>query len=569
MVKHFEIFLIICIFAVICLFVYQIGNKIWPLIGNERKELLKVDFLPIETKENVSGFIDAKGDFYPFNIGGFYPGPVINGFCVIDHTLCKVSNNPMDTIPILNFIGYYGIMNDGLMPICKINDYITLVDTEGVEAFQLKMYDNKEVLGCFGYSDSKLRVILEDSLYVYVDKEGQKLFNSSFSWATDFKNGHAVIQREDQNDELFSLIDNNGTSIFSFESEDKDYIMVSSDIGLLSAKENGKIVIYDFTGERIFKCPSDVRNIYALYQDNFIYYNKNGKMGLMTYKGENLIIPIYNKLVQNGDDYIVCTEDSIIRLANKKGAILKDFGKGGVVDYQHAGYDFPNVLITQNGVIIIGSNGAILAEASDDPDILCQDEIDDMAYIRNDYFPHDEILNTIMELCGDGNDVSNRYGAFLNRPNTYCTPNDITFLSSYSINYLIGRHSVSKQIGLGINYQINYEVFFDDSIVLNGKNEINPSASVVDVLLSLNLYKWKGEIFIKDCVDKLLRRNCEVLEASGNNYLVLHNELLYLIKYQGFDEKDETDIEKEKSVIRIFITKDDAKNRETYSSFLE
>ena len=192
-----------------------------------------------------------------------------------------------------------------------------------------------------------------------------------------------------------------------------------------------------------------------------------------------------------------------------------------------------------------------------------------MAYIRNDYFPHDEILNTIMELCGDGNDVSNRYGAFLNRPNTYCTPNDITFLSSYSINYLIGRHSVSKQIGLGINYQINYEVFFDDSIVLNGKNEINPSASVVDVLLSLNLYKWKGEIFIKDCVDKLLRRNCEVLEASGNNYLVLHNELLYLIKYQGFDEKDETDIEKEKSVIRIFITKDDAKNRETYSSFLE
>lgn len=104
-------------------------------------------------------------------------------------------------------------MNDGLIPICKEGGFVTVIDTEGKEVFQLKEFEEKEVLGAFSYSDSKLRVVLEDGSFVFVDKKGRQLFGTRYSWATDFQNGHAIVQKVSQNSHLFSFIDENATPI--------------------------------------------------------------------------------------------------------------------------------------------------------------------------------------------------------------------------------------------------------------------------------------------------------------------------------------------------------------------
>lgn len=138
---------------------------------------------------------------------------MVNGYGLFNGNLYRVGKVISDTTLIANDIDVAGVMNDGLIPICKEGGFVTVIDTEGKEVFQLKEFEEKEVLGAFSYSDSKLRVVLEDGSFVFVDKKGRQLFGTRYSWATDFQNGHAIVQKVSQNSHLFSFIDENATPI--------------------------------------------------------------------------------------------------------------------------------------------------------------------------------------------------------------------------------------------------------------------------------------------------------------------------------------------------------------------
>lgn len=268
----------------------------------------KIDYLYCETeKDEESGFIDSKGKFTRLQTDeDVYP--VVNGYGVIDGTLYKFGHAVSDTTAVIRDIEVAGVMNEGLIPVCKEGGYITIINEEGKEVFQLKEFDRKEVLASYSYSDSKLRVVLDDGTFVFVDKMGQKLFETRFSWATDFRNGHAVVQRESQNSHLFSFVDDMATPIFTFESDENEDITISYDMELLSAAEDDRCVIYDFSGKRILECPSKVHRIYTFSQEGFIYCDDDDEFGLMSYKGEYLIRNKYEQLVPHGNNYLALTD---------------------------------------------------------------------------------------------------------------------------------------------------------------------------------------------------------------------------------------------------------------------
>ena len=378
----------------------------------------KINFMSCDQEDtDKTGFVDERGNFDALSEGTKSSSPVINGFCLIDGTLYKVGSAPSDTIPILRDLETAGIMNDGLIPTCRENDYITICNEQGKEIFKLKEFDGKEVLVSFSYSDSKLRVLLEDETYVFVDKEGKQLFDKRYKWATDFKSGHAVVQSVNQNSDLYSLIDANGTTVFTFESKDKDNIVISHTMELISAKEDDKMVIYDFSGKRILDCPAKVDDIYGFCREGFIYSDEDENMGLMTYEGEHLIRARYAQLVPLGRNYLALTDDEEIRLVDKDDKIIKELDGEEIIDFQHEGYDFPPLVEMKNhNYMILDSEGNVLIE---DIDIdYTQRGIKDLNAIRSEYFPSDEVLSTVMELCGNGSGVSDKYGAFFYRSDT-------------------------------------------------------------------------------------------------------------------------------------------------------
>lgn len=482
-----------------------------------------IDFLPCENEENdKDAMLDRNGRLFSISQeDAWNMTPVINGYSLIDDIVYKVGQSLADTTAIAHDVEFCGIMSEGLMPISKSDDYIRILDEKGNEVFTLKEFEGKEVLACYAYSDSKLRVVLEDGSIVYLDKTGNMLFGSRFSWGTDFRHGHAIIQNLKQNSDLYSFVDETATSIFTFESEDKEYITISYDMELLSAKENDKMIIYDFDGKRVLQCPSKVEGIYSFCQDGFIYYNEDDEFGLMSYEGEDLIRAKYEKLVSNGHNYLalIYDDDESVKLIDAKGNVIKEFDGESICDFRHWGYDYPTLIETSDEhYMMIGEDGNIIKD-----DLHIDVDFDDVEYyncVRSDYFPQQQVVNTIMSLCGNGNGVTNKYGVFFSE-DAHCYPRNISFLSSFSTRALEGNNRARQYIESGINYELDYDVVFDEPIVRSGATSLSTSAW----LLRAEIYVYTPDMFrnqavLNNCVHNLLNNGCSVYYSKKSDYIL-------------------------------------------------
>lgn len=493
-----------------------------------------IDFLPCENEENdKDAMLDRNGRLFSVSQEDAWKlTPVINGYCLIDDIVYKAGQSLADTTAIAHDVEFCGIMSEGLLPISKSDDYIRVIDEKGNEVFTLKEFEGKEVLACYAYSDSKIRVVLEDGSIVYLDKTGKMLFGSRFSWGTDFRLGHAVVQNLKQNSDLYSFVDKNASSIFTFESEDKDHITISYDMELLSAKENDKMIIYDFGGKRVLQCPSKVEGIYSFCQDGFIYYNEDGDFGLMSYEGEQLIRAKYEQLVSNGRNFLALIDDDeeLIRLIDAKDNTIKEYDGEEICDFSHFGYNYPVLVKTSyEHFMMIGEDGDIIKD-----DLNIDFDFDDIEYfncVRSDYFPQQQVISTIMDLCGNGTGVTNKYGAFFSS-DIHCYPKNISFLSSLSTRALEGTNRARKYIESGINYELDYDVVFDEPIVRSGSTSLSTSAW----LLRAEIYVYTPDMFrnqavLNNCVHNLLDKRCSVYYSKKSDYILYSQDqkLLFVV----------------------------------------
>ena len=505
-----------------------------------------VSLMPCQDSQTEEyGYVDSKGHFVSTCFLDDCT-PVINGYCVQENTLYKVGKSISDTIPIVRNLVEYGIMSDGLMPICLENEHISVIDKEGHQVFTLTEFSGKEVRECYSYSDSKLRVVLEDNTFVFVDKNGQQLFDQIYSYATDFKNGYAITQTVRQNENLYALIDNMGIPVFTFESEYSDYITISHDLKLLSTRIDDRIIIYDFKGKTILNCPSKVQGIYDFCYDGFIYMNDDEEFGLMSYDGNDLIRAKYEQLVSHGKNYLALTDDSEILLINKKGAILKDWEGEEIFDFRHEGFEFPTIIDTEDdGFIIIDKAGNVIKDEIEeiwDPEGLS----DYLSIVESQYFPKERILNTIMELCGNGMGLPDKDGEFFIRSGEHCYPGDLFNDSYNTIKRLEGLSEVRYNVEKGINYNLNRVIAFDEPIVNAQQKTLSTTAWLVRVAV----YLWMpcdtdNQEFQKLCVQELRKKGCEILYKKNSDCILLSKDQqqLYVIANNYKSKKYEFSIQ--------------------------
>lgn len=461
-------------------------------------------------------------------------GPVINGYFALKeedgNAVCKVIGDSYEKLSNASLYAKIGIMNDGLIPVCKENENIIVIDTDGNTKFTLAQVDSIDVWNCYSYSSGKMRVQLHNDKYVYVDTDGHNAFNKSYDYATDFDNGYAVVGI---GNDKYQLINIDGESIISFVCDDSEEIILSSKYQKLSAKDDSdRYTIYSFDGKYIV-LPKMVEGIYALLENDFIF-KSDYKYGLMSYGDcRDKIYAKYDQLVPNGKYYlgIPTDNDDEVKLLDNDGTELGTFDGDKILSPIQFGFNFPNIIKRPDDrIFLVDAKGQMIGRTENyEFDI---DDIKNAAYVHNMYFPTEHIDNTILSLCGDGKGVPNGEGAFFYRDGSHCHTNEINyFKNAHNIEQFKGKYLDEHLIEQGVNHYITLSYKFDEPIVRSSTDSLNTSAwlqyievevATTTMFFEIGTYnRVKSKLKEKGCFESFSNSKGAIFRSSNSENMLV------------------------------------------------
>ncbi len=468
--------------------------------------------------------------------------PVVNGYFAMEeeegYTICKVNGDSYEKLANAMSYTVVGIMNDGLIPVCKDDEHIQVLDQTGNVKYTLAQVDSVDVWDCYSYSCGKMRVQLHNEKYIYVDTEGHNAFNKSYDWATDFDNGYAVVGI---GDDKYQLIDVNGESLFSFVCDDSDEIVISSKYQKLSAKDDNDVyTIYNFDGKYTV-LPKMVEGIYALLENDFIFEN-DYNYGLMSYDDcRDKIYAKYDQLVPNGKYYlgIPTDNDEVVKLLDSNGTELGSFDGDEILSPIQFGFDFPNIIKRPDDrIFLVDEKGQMIGRAENfDFDI---DDIKNAAIVHNMYFPTEQIDNIILNLCGEGMGVPSGEGAFFNKEGAHCHTYEINyFKNSSNLEQFKGKYLDQHLIEQGVNYYIALAYRFDEPIVRSSTDSLNTNAWLQYIEVEVATTNMFDEIATYNRIKTLLKgKGCSEVFSNSKGTILRssNNENLLVFQHIGSNQ---------------------------------
>lgn len=509
--------------------------------SNESPAKYSLDYIPYENEDNYNdeyGLIGQDGIVFPKSFED-KTTPVVNGFFAIEedegYTICKMNGESYEKLA--NAIGYseVGVMNDGLIPVCKYDEHIQVLDITGNVKYTLEKVDSIDVWNCYSYSCGKMRVQLNNNEYVYVDENGNNAFDKSFEWATDFDNGFAIVGI---GNDKYQLINETGDTLLSFACDDPDEICLSTKYQKLSAKDDeDRYAVYSFDGKFIY-LPKMVEGVYALLENEFIFKN-DYNYGLMAYQDcREKIYAKYDQLVPNGKYFLGILEDDaeIVKLLDSDGMELGSFDGDEIFSPSEFGYKFPNIVKRPDDrIFLVDDKGQMIGRPENfEFDI---DDIKEYAQVHNHYFPAQEINNTILSLCGDGKGIPNGEGAFFLNGESHCHSYEINyFKNSSNLEQFTGKSLYQRVIAEGVNYSIRLSYGFDEPIVRSNTDSLNRSAwlqymeievSTTNIIFDITTYN--------NVINRLKEKGCQVIFTNSNGCIIKSNneENVFIIKRES------------------------------------
>lgn len=123
------------------IFVLELSLSVLGACGsNESPAKYSLDYIPYENEDNDNdeyGLIGQDGIVFPKSFED-KTTPVVNGFFAIEedegYTICKMNGESYEKLA--NATGYseVGVMNDGLIPVCKYDEHIQVLDISNYSA---------------------------------------------------------------------------------------------------------------------------------------------------------------------------------------------------------------------------------------------------------------------------------------------------------------------------------------------------------------------------------------------------------------------------------------------------
>lgn len=382
------------------------------------------------------------------------PSLVINGlFSVREgnaYALYKASAKPT-LIPGCENLEYVGVYKDGVIPVTRPKERISIIDNNGNIKGTLNPVGGKEIVTCSPFFSEGLLVIRDENGKMgYADKSGRIVIEPSFISAYNFSEGLALVEKDINEESVKLAIDKSGKEIFRVK---KGYYIPNQEFkhGLLPAKDdNGRWGFISKKGE-FTKLDSKVNAIGDYNNDYFAFLSDDRLWGLKDINGEVLIRAKYGSLdfLPDGNFFVKDDKDYLVLDKNgDKKIVIED-------------YSYVNAI--QNGKFFyIGKDGAHYVLLDNNGKAIGKEEFVDMSYslsagpydVQTDYFNADAIIQSLIGQLSDGGYDKYRVGMPVSELN-------ISDYSPYTYTYQYEDEDLNKS---GWRYNVYFRVTTDYSI---------------------------------------------------------------------------------------------------------
>lgn len=253
------------------------------------------------------------------------PSPVINGLYYVQnengsYTVYEASKKPKEILEDLVDVGY---LNDGVMPIVRKSERISVIDKTGKTVFSLEPVGGKEVVNSRSYfHDGMLVAQNEENNFGAFNTKGEKIYDFKYKAFNDFNDGVAVVEKAVGENEVKTLIvDTKGNELDDIKIKE-GYSLVKNKFidGFLAVKDKeGSFRFIDKKGEEL-KLPGKVQGIDNWNNKYFVFKGDDG-WGVMTLNeaAEVVIKAKYSSVQILPDNKFYAVDNKDHYILNEKG----------------------------------------------------------------------------------------------------------------------------------------------------------------------------------------------------------------------------------------------------------
>ena len=454
-----------------------------------------IQYIPCKTDKKADwGFMDKQGNVVVDDMFKDQPSYVRDGVFSVQEADDLYTLYAFDTKKptiILENLVFVGSPRNGLLPVCKKDHRIEVIDTKGHTKFELYKIGDKIVKSCspqfqFGY----LVVESEEGLYGMVNTDGQLLLDLKYSALKPIKKDFILALKSDldvdatsDDDEVavaplnedymmiddevaeapsnedYIMINEKGNKYDGWKKEDLEninsYYLLNvssgSDIPVeyLVVDKGDRLYIYNLKGEQVLKCPDRVKDIYQI-KNGFFVYKGEDDCGVMNLKGERIVNEKYVDIDILDNGFLAQRDyGKNFELLNENGESIRKIDDYDSFDYAEGfgywGIDGNEEFILDNEFQPIQKNG--LYEVGDD---------DHSASIQSDFLDIDAIVETLVSAkSGKLSDWGLDFGKTIGK---------CDYLKSQNIKYYQNDYYYMPDYASSRLYKMSLEVVFDRQV---------------------------------------------------------------------------------------------------------
>lgn len=299
------------------------------------------------------GFVDNHGNVICRDFFKGQPTPIIdNVFFVRENNAYSMYQLDGDKPNLLlENIAVFGEPANGLVPICRVDNHIEVVNTLGKQQFILSQIKGQEVSACAPrYTHELLCVETTDKTgqrsWGLVNNEGFMVLAPKYSKIKVLTPDLFLVKNKEKNGSIYQFVNRKGKVLSDYPDLGDDFYITDQ---YITIKRNGRFFIYNIKGEKIFKCPAKVSQIIDIKDRYFIYENGAEEQGVMDIEGNAVLYCKYAS-IRFAEDGFIAQKNS-----NREPQVFRPNGDEVNISYEQVGYanGFGNIAYDGGTYIIL------------------------------------------------------------------------------------------------------------------------------------------------------------------------------------------------------------------------
>lgn len=389
-------------------------SSITSCTGNENDPYAEAEAMPVITDRGDNwSLVKKDGDFLYKNLFKNEPSAVVEGCFSVQNetsdefTLYKVTSGTPTAIENCDNLASVGFMSKGLIPICRKNSHIEIVNKDGKTVFALNAIEDREIIACQNHFEEELLGILdENNNWGFVNRKGETIVSPRYDAIFGFSEGLCVVK---QNDSVYSVIDRQGNTAITLNST---WIPDTQKFqeGMLAVKDRKSESIYllDREGTTV-KCPDEVNGVGQISSRfyEFCTLTTDGyRYGVMDLRNDKVIIPAKYEGVYflPHDKFLAFDDNGTNAIYDSDGQILVNLD-GYSMGVRYVPF-FGIIGRNTDGVVLINENGT---PQKDTKYYNIGQGISD-ALVETDFIDKDRIFSAIADVVNPAGFEAYKYG---------------------------------------------------------------------------------------------------------------------------------------------------------------